>query len=226
MLLDFDLRIDDAGRTLDRLGFPGSFTGGEGRIGGTLSWQGLPWDPHYPTLEGRVDLSLGRGRFLKTEPGVAKLLSVLNLQSLPRRLSLDFSDIFLKGYSFDGLRGDARIANGVAKTDNFSMVGPQAVVGLRGSVDLVGETQDVLAEVVPNLDAGMASIVYGALINPFVGLGSLVAQYALSEPLRRILTYRYAISGPWEDPKVVDIGRAGLLEVLQGKTDDPRVNRR
>lgn len=226
MLLDFDLRIDDAGRTLDRLGFPGSFTGGEGRIGGTLSWQGLPWDPHYPTLEGRVDLSLGRGRFLKTEPGVAKLLSVLNLQSLPRRLSLDFSDIFLKGYSFDGLRGDARIANGVAKTDNFSMVGPQAVVGLRGSVDLVGETQDVLAEVVPNLDAGMASIVYGALINPFVGLGSLVAQYALSEPLRRILTYRYAISGSWEDPKVVDIGRAGLLEVLQGKTDDPRVNRR
>jgi len=224
--VDFDLRIEDAGRTLDRLGFPGSFTGGEGRIGGTLSWQGLPWNPHYPTLEGKVEASLGRGRFLKTEPGVAKLLSVLNLQALPRRLSFDFSDVFARGYSFDGLRADARIAQGVARTDNFSMVGPQAVVGLRGAVDLVGETQDMLAEVVPNLDAGMASIVYGALINPFVGLGSLVAQYALADPLRRMLTYRYAISGPWDEPKVVDLGRAGLLEVLQGKSDDPRVNRR
>lgn len=224
--VEFDLRIEDAGRTLDRLGFPGTFIGGEGRIGGTLSWQGLPWEPHYPSLEGKVEASLGRGRFLKTEPGVAKLLSVLNLQALPRRLSFDFSDIFARGYSFDGLRADARIALGVARTDNFSMVGPQAVVGLRGAVDLVGETQDMQAEVVPNLDAGMASIVYGALINPFVGLGSLVAQYALAEPLRRMLTYRYAITGPWDDPKVADLGRAGLLEALQGKSDDPRVNRR
>jgi uncharacterized protein YhdP len=224
--VDFDLRIEDAGRTLDRLGFPGSFTGGEGRIGGTLSWQGLPWNPHYPTLEGKVEASLGRGRFLRTEPGVAKLLSVLNLQALPRRLSFDFSDIFARGYSFDGLRADARIAQGVARTDNFSMVGPQAVVGLRGAVDLMGETQDVLAEIVPNLDAGMASIAYGALINPFVGLGSLVAQYALADPLRRMLTYRYAITGPWDDPKVADLGRAGLLEVLQGKSDDPSVKRR
>jgi len=226
MQLEFDLRIDDAGRTLDRLGFPGSFAGGEGRIGGNLSWQGLPWELHYPSLEGRLDLGMGRGRFLKTEPGVAKLLSVLNLQALPRRLNFDFSDIFSRGYSFDGLRADVRIGQGVARTDNFSMIGPQAVVGLRGVVDLAGETQDMLAEVVPNLDAGMASIVYGALINPFVGLGSLVAQYALADPIRRLFTYRYAITGSWEDPRVADLGRGGLLEVLQGKSDDPRVNRR
>jgi uncharacterized protein YhdP len=48
-----------------------------------------------------LEVALGRGRFLRTEPGVAKLLSVFNLQSLPRRLSL-ISDIFSSGYSFDG----------------------------------------------------------------------------------------------------------------------------
>ncbi|NCV71387.1 MAG: hypothetical protein EBW55_11925 [Betaproteobacteria bacterium] len=71
------------------------------------------------------------------------------------------------------------------------------------------------AQVVPNLDAGVAAVAYGALINPFVGLGSLVAQYALAEPLKRLLTYRYAISGSWEDPLVVEIGREGLVDLLR-----------
>ncbi|NBO44227.1 MAG: TIGR02099 family protein [Betaproteobacteria bacterium] len=215
MQLDVDLAIENAGQALGKLGFPDTFRGGEGRLGGRLAWRGLPWDPQYPSLEGRLELALGRGRFLRTEPGVAKLLSVFNLQSLPRRLSLDFSDIFSSGYSFDGLRATATIREGIAYTEDFSMVGLQAVVGLRGRVDLSRETQAMEAQVVPNLDAGVAAVAYGALINPFVGLGSLVAQYALAEPLKRLLTYRYAISGSWEDPLVVEIGREGLVDLLR-----------
>jgi uncharacterized protein YhdP len=89
------------------------------------------------------------------------------------------------------------------------------VVGLRGTIDLSRETQSMEAQVVPNLDAGMAAVAYGALINPFVGLGSLVAQYALAEPLKRLLTYRYAISGSWDEPQVEALGREGLLDVLR-----------
>ena len=214
MQLELDLKIDDAGQALNKLGFPETFRGGEGRLSGQLAWRGLPWDPQVPTLEGRLEVALGRGRFLRTEPGVAKLLSVFNLQSLPRRLSLDFSDIFSSGYSFDGLRSTATIHQGVAYTDDFSMVGLQAVVGLRGTIDLSRETQSMEAQVVPNLDAGMAAVAYGALINPFVGLGSLVAQYALAEPLKRLLTYRYAISGSWDEPQVLELGREGFIDLL------------
>ena len=215
MEVELDLKIENAGQAMSKLGFPDSFQGGEGRLASRLSWQGLPWDPQYASLGGRMELALGRGRFLRTEPGVAKLLSVFNLQSLPRRLSLDFSDIFSSGYSFDGLRGTATIREGVVHTDDFSMVGLQAVVGLRGRIDLSQETQIMEAQVVPNLDAGMAAVAYGALINPFVGLGSLVAQYALAEPLKRILTYRYAISGSWDEPQVVELGRENFFDVLR-----------
>lgn len=220
MQLEVDLKIENAGQALSKLGFPDTFQGGEGRLAARLNWRGLPWDPQYPSLEGRMEVALGRGRFLRTEPGVAKLLSVFNLQSLPRRLSFDFSDIFSSGYSFDGLRGTAAIRQGTAYTDDFSMVGPQAVVGLRGQIDLSRETQVMEAQVVPNLDAGMAAVAYGALINPFVGLGSLVAQYALAEPLKRLLTYRYAISGSWDDPQVVELGRENLLDVLRKSAPD------
>jgi uncharacterized protein (TIGR02099 family) len=215
MQLEMDLKIDDAGQALNKLGFPETFKGGEGRLSAQLAWKGLPWDPQLPSLKGRMEVALGRGRFLRTEPGVAKLLSVFNLQSLPRRLSLDFSDIFSSGYSFDGLRASAVIREGVAYTDDFSMVGLQAVVGLRGSIDLSRETQAMEAQVVPNLDAGMAAVAYGAIINPFVGLGSLVAQYALAEPLKRLLTYRYSISGSWDEPQVLELGREGFIDLLR-----------
>ena len=37
----------------------------------------------------------GAGQFTKIDPGIGKLLGVLSLQALPRRLQLDFRDVFL-----------------------------------------------------------------------------------------------------------------------------------
>jgi uncharacterized protein YhdP len=62
-----------------------------------------------------------KGQFLKSEPGAARLLGVLSLQALPRRLMLDFSDVFGEGFAFDFVRGDVRIEQGVATTNNFQM---------------------------------------------------------------------------------------------------------
>ena len=53
------------------------------------------------------------------ELDVARLPSVLSLQSLPRRLVLDFRDVFQEGFAFDALTGDLKIAQGVASTNNL-----------------------------------------------------------------------------------------------------------
>ena len=57
------------------------------------------------------------------DPGIAKLLGVLSLQSLPRRLTLDFRDIFQQGFAFDGIDGDVKIGQGQATTRNLRMRG-------------------------------------------------------------------------------------------------------
>ena len=105
------------------------------------------------------------GQFLKAEPGVAKLLGVLSLQSLPRRLALDFRDVFQSGFAFDRIDGDAKITNGVAQTRNLRMRGVQALVLMEGQADLAQETQNLRVFVVPELNAGAASLAYAA-INP------------------------------------------------------------
>ena len=64
----------------------------------------------------RSGIEVGPGRFTKIEPGIGKLLGVLSLQSLPRRITLDFTDVFTEGFAFDEITGDVQIHNGVLMT--------------------------------------------------------------------------------------------------------------
>ncbi len=200
--MNYELDINDAGKLLDRVGFEKTLRGGKGRIEGDFNWKGLPTSFDFPTLSGNLSLKLGSGQFLKADPGVAKLLGVMSLQSLPRRLTLDFRDIFSEGFQFDSIASTATFARGVLKTDSFKMRGVNAVVLMDGTVDLNEETQNLSVVVIPELNAGGASVVYGLAVNPVIGLGSFLAQLFLRNPLSQALTQEYQITGPWKDPVI------------------------
>ncbi len=215
--LQFKLEIEDAGALLTRLGMPGVVRGGQGSLTGQTGWLGSPLALHAPSLNGALQLALERGQFLQADPGLAKLLGVLSLQALPRRLTLDFRDIFSEGFAFDSVRGSARIAQGVINSDNLQMRGVNAAVFLDGSADLGQETQDLSVLVIPELNAGGASLMAG-LVNPAIGLGSFVAQYLIGKPLRAATTQQFHVSGSWYDPKVekVEPGSTRPPEKPQG----------
>jgi len=199
--LSFALALRDSGELLDRLGTPGAIRHGEGRLEGQITWQGSPITLDYASMSGQMNLDIEKGQFLKTEPGAARLLGVLNLQALPRRLTLDFSDLFSDGFAFDFVRGDVRIEQGVASTNNLQMKGVVAGALIEGSADLVRETQNLKVVVVPEINAGTASL-YMATINPVIGLTSYLAQLVLSRPLVRAGTTEFHVDGTWADPRV------------------------
>jgi uncharacterized protein YhdP len=157
-------------------------------------------------MNGQIRLELARGQFLKVDPGAAKLLGVLSMQSLSRRFSLDFRDVFSEGFAFDGITGMAKINQGVARTDNLKMRSVNVTVLLDGSADIAKETQDMHVAVIPEINAGAASVVYALAVNPVIGLGTFLAQLFLREPLARAFTYEYQITGPWKEPLVSKIG--------------------
>lgn len=200
--LNYELDITDAGRLLDRFGFERTVKGGKGSMQGELSWKGTPYAFDIPTLSGNLSLKIATGQFLKVEPGVSKLLGVMSLQALPRRLTLDFRDIFSEGFVFDGISGTGSIARGVIKTDSFKMRGTSSVVLMDGSVDLKDETQNLNVVVIPELNTGGASVVYALAVNPIIGLGSFLAQLFLRNPIAQALSQEYLITGPWKDPVI------------------------
>ena len=131
-------------------------------------------------------------------------MGVLNLQALPRRLTLDFDDVFSQGFAFDFVRGDVRIERGIANTNNFQMKGVSAGALIEGHADLAHETQDLKVVVVPEINAGTASL-YMATINPLVGLTSYLAQNILSKPLVKANTMEFHVDGSWANPRVVKV---------------------
>jgi len=206
--MDFTLSLDDSGALLERLGMGRVVRGGKGRITGQVSWPGSPLSPDTERLTGQLKVAIDSGQFLKVNPGAARLLGVLSLQSLPRLLLLDFRDVFAEGFAFDSVTGDVAIDAGVASTNNLRMRGTSAVVLMEGEADLGGETQDLRVVVVPEINAGTASLAY-AIINPAVGLGTFLAQYLLRKPLAEATTREFRVTGAWHDPKIDRVERRG-----------------
>ena len=202
--LNLELDIANAGNVLDRFGMLGVLKGGKGRLKAQVSWGGSLINPNFDQLNGQLNLDVERGQFLKTDPGASRLLGVLNLQALPRRLTLDFRDLFGEGFAFDNVRGDVSVIHGNATTHNLVMKGVSAAVMLEGQANIPQETQDVRVVVIPEINAGTASLIYST-INPVVGLTSFLAQYVLRQPLIKASTRTFHISGSWQDPQVTKL---------------------
>lgn len=210
--LNFRLDIDDSGQLLNRFGREGLVRGGRGRLEGNIGWIGSPLAIDYPSLSGQIHADIERGQFLKVDPGAGRLLGVLSLQALPRRLVLDFRDVFSEGFAFDFVRGDARIEQGVLHTNNLQMKGVNAAVLMEGSADIAREQQDLKVVVVPEINAGTASLIATA-INPAIGLGTFLAQFLLRQPLQSATTQEFRITGSWADPQVDKVERVSPAAV-------------
>jgi uncharacterized protein (TIGR02099 family) len=204
--MNFKLDISDSGELLKRFGMDGVIRRGKGKLEGQIDWLGSPLSLDYPSMGGQFNVNVESGQFVKADPGIAKLLGVLSLQSLPRRLTLDFRDVFSQGFAFDFVRGDVSIAQGRASTNNLQMSGVNAAVLMEGSADISHETQEVKVVVIPEINAGTASLIATA-INPALGVGTFLAQLFLRRPLMEAATQEFHIDGTWADPKITKIDR-------------------
>ena len=205
------LVAEDAGAFLDRFGYPVAVRNAPTKITGNLAWAGAPNDFDYPSLTGKLTLRTGAGQFTKIDPGIGKLLGVLSLQALPRRITLDFRDVFSEGFAFDDINGDFRIQKGLMHTDNLKLEGPAAQVTLTGNIDLARETQQLDVRVKPALSSTFsagAAVLFLAnpIVGAAVGAGTLLAQKLLNNPLDQIFSYDYRVTGSWSDPQVERVG--------------------
>lgn len=202
-----DFRIDakNLERMLGRMGYADTIRRGNATLSGKLSWNGSPFRIDYPSLAGNLKLEAAGGQFVKLEPGVGRLLGILSLQSLPRRITLDFRDIFSQGFAFDAIGGDFNVAKGIMDTEELQIRGPSARVLMRGKVNLGNETQDLVVRVQPAVGE---SIAVGTMIaNPVAGAVVWAAQKLFKDPLDQAFAFEYGVSGSWADPKVEKLNR-------------------
>ena len=204
--VNLKLEIGNAGKILTRSGYPDSVKNGSGKLEGGFAWRGAPDDFSYATLDGKLRLDTGKGQFLKINPGIGKLLGILSLQALPKHITLDFTDVFSEGFAFDSIGGTVQIKQGVMSTDDFKIDGSAAKVTMRGQVDLHRETQDLRIRILPTV-GNSVSLLGAFTAGPVVGVGAFIVNKLLREPLDKLVSFEYNVTGTWADPNVAKLGQ-------------------
>jgi len=202
-------RADDMGKMLTAFGYDAPVSEGKSQFDLAASWPGSPADFTLEQLNGDLDLRVTKGRLLEVDPGAGRVFGLLSLQALPRRLTLDFSDLFSKGFSFDRIEGSFVLENGNAYTNNLVMQGPAAKVTVTGRTGLAAKDYDQVVTVQPEISGGL-SVGAGLAGGPIVGLSFFLANKLLPG-LKDIAAYQYTIKGPWKEPVIAP--------VEAGKTD-------
>ena len=132
------------------------------------------------------------------------MLGLLSLSELPRRLAMDFRDVFDEGFSFDEAKGTMRFENGTSHTDDLILSSTAAEISIVGSTDLVEQTFDYEFAVRPGVSKTLPVI--GAIAGGPIGAAAgLALQALLRDALGEAAEARYTIQGPWEDPLIEQV---------------------
>jgi len=221
--LNARLQSNDIRTTMDRLNYQPGITGDSLRIDFDLRWPGPPREDFLEHVGGRVSLDIGSGQLDDVEPGAGRVFGLMSIVALPRRLSLDFTDVFEKGFGFDRIKGSFRIDDGQAYTCDLSLEGPAADVGIVGRAGLA--TRDYTQAAIVSANVGNTLPVIGAVIaGPQVAAALLVFSQIFKKPLQDIGQVYYGIDGSWDEPVVAsaDVARFAENSSAAGCISDDR----
>jgi uncharacterized protein YhdP len=204
---DIDVRSPELGKLLASFGYAvADLDGGKTEMQIRASWPGTPADFDLANLDGTLKLKVESGRLVEVENRVGRIFGLLSINTIWRRLSLDFSDLFKKGFAFDLIEGEFRIEKGDAYTDDLKMIGPSATVEVEGRTGLARQDYDQTVTVTPAFASNLP--VASALFGPAgmgVGAAVLLAEKvfpSIPENIDKLLRSEYSITGSWENPIV------------------------
>ena len=219
--IDGEINVTDIGKLLKQLGYAEhtSESSLEAEIT-SLSWPGHPGQFHLASIEGLASMRYSKGRLNDLEPGITRVLGLLNLDAIGKRLRLDFGDVLKKGYSYDYISADFGIGLGQAATSNFHMQGATGVIDLGGRIGLVAEDFDLRVNVTPDLDT-LLPLAASAVGGPVTGVATFLAQQVLGDRINRAYRFDYEVTGAWDDPQLSALDTSGafsrLFNALTGK---------
>ncbi len=203
------LTSSDVVQTMQRLNYQPGIVGDDMGILLDLSWSGGPRMNFINSLDGDVQVRFGSGQLVEVEPGAGRMFGLMSIAALPRRLSLDFSDVFERGFGFDKIEGKFNIDDGVAFTCNLSLEGPAAAIAIVGRANLVERDYDQTAVVSANVGSTLP-VVAAVVAGPQVAAALLLFSQIFKEPLQDIGQVYYSVTGSWDEPTVESSSAEGF----------------
>lgn len=189
-------------------GLPASIIAEQAHSRFNLNWQGAPYQISFTKLRGHFSFSASNGQIVdigssnEAKLNFGRLLTFLSIQSLTKRLQLDFSDLKTKGFDFTSLQGNFTLRNGNAITRDVTIEGPVALIRIVGRIGMLNKDYDLIIKVVPHFTSSLPVIV-GLAGGPVAGVVAWLANAVLGSTVQKIAETSYHITGSWNKPDVV-----------------------
>jgi len=191
----------DIEATTQRLNYQPGLVGDDMEVDFDLSWPGGPREDVLALLDGNIGIRFGTGQLDDVEPGAGRVFGLMSVVALPRRLSLDFQDVFAKGFGFDEIAGNFRISRGDTYTCDLTLKGPAADIGIIGKAGLA--SRDYSQTAIVNASVGDTLPIVGALVaGPQVAAALLIFTQIFKKPLQGMGQVYYSIEGSWDEPAI------------------------
>ncbi len=202
-----DIKSDNFGKALKGMGYPNTIKGGKMSATINSKWDGSLEEFSFALSNGEIQLNIKDGQINELDKGtqaIGQVLGLLSIASIPKRLSLDFSDFFSKGLSFDNLESKITINSGVADINKMIIVGSFGEMRLSGESNLVKKLHNQTLIFIPDLSS--TSLVTGAVIGgPIGAVASIFYDKLLKEfgvNTNKLAGIEYSIKGPWDEPEI------------------------
>jgi uncharacterized protein (TIGR02099 family) len=176
-------------------------------LSGQLSWQSAPYYFTLDTLNGQLKFALGKGHLSEISDKGARVFSLFSLDSLLRKLSLDFSDVFGKGLYFNTFNGNLMIDNGVVKTTDTEMDAIAGNMRVRGYTDLTTQSLNYDIRFVPQLASSVPTVVLLSTSAWTLGLGAFALTKVLEPVIEVISEIRFRVTGTMDNPQLEELER-------------------
>ncbi len=203
--LNLKIEHKSFGELLSQLDYANEFKGSKSKLSINANWDGSPYDWSLEKVEGKFNIDLDEGRIQDVDPGkVGRIFGLLSLRAIPRRLSLDFSDLFKKGFTFDSIRGDFSIDKGNAYTNNMVVKSPAGQIVIAGRIGLAEEDYDQTMTYTPTMSGSFA--VAGAVAaGPLGAAIAVLTEKLFRKQISQVTQYQYTVTGPWDKPVIKQI---------------------
>lgn len=202
--LNADVESRNVQKSLQSLGFDAGLTGEKGSIVAVLNWDDSPMGQVVPSLGGKIHITLLNGQIQEVQPGAGRLFGLLSINALPRRLLLNFSDVFGKGFGYDSIDGDFLLQSGDAYTQNLLIKGPAASIHLLGRTGLAKHDFDQALIVDPNVGSSLP-IVAGLAGGLVPGAVVFLLTEIFQKPISKAGEVRYHLTGSWDNPSLTKV---------------------
>ncbi|MCW8833130.1 MAG: YhdP family protein [Colwellia sp.] len=202
---------------LEQLGYGSIIRDSGGKLDFDLNWQGGPHEFAAERLNGDVSAKIDDG-YLAEVSDKARIFSVLSLDSLVRKLTLDFRDIFSDGMFYSDIKGGYHIKDGVLYTDDTRMNGPAGNLYIQGNTNFVTNVLDYKMSYKPNLTSSLPVLAWIATLNPVVFLAGVAIDQVITSKV--VSEFNFELTGNIDDPNFREVNRKSR-DISVGRSTPP-----